>query len=619
MRKLLVSIIAISWSIFQLYYAATGVFDLLQLLPLHLMFAMVLVFLLHPLHKTPTSIFFWIDILLIALCLLGGVYYLANYPRIITRIRFISPVTSLDLFFGVITIVLLMEAARRTIGIALPILGISFLIYAFFGSHFPGILSHREISFEELIESLYLTQEGIFSVPLRVSGVIVFLFILLGAFLKFGGIGSFYNDFALAIAGGSRGGAAKVAVVSSSMMGTISGSATANVATTGTFTIPMMIKVGYKRVFAGAVEALASTGGQIMPPLMGAAAFIIAQLTGTPYWYVVLAAILPAILYYAAVYIQVHLEALKLGLGVIPTTNRPNLKKLIFTQGYMVTPLIILIYFLAIGSTVNMAAMMAILICAIIMSLSFLIQKNWDDFKKFLKALEWGARAAIIVAIPCALAGIIIGVLTLTGLSLKLTNNIVAISGGNVFFLLSLIAVICIILGMGMPTSAAYITVAIVAVPALIMMGIPVLAAHLFAFYFAEMSMITPPIALAAYTAAGIAGCNNTSIGLQACRMGLPIFIIPFLFVFYPSLLLVGSPLYIVIIFFKALFIISALSIALNGYLFKRTNILKRISLTVAAVFVITPVVLLNITGFALFAGTILHSYRAAHKLEIGS
>jgi len=604
-KKIAIIIVGTAWALTQLYEGVTGRLDYLQLLPLHLYFALVMVFLLRPISKKK-SWFLIFDLVLIGLTVAGAYYYMDNFMRIISRIPAVSPVTQWDMFFGTVTIGLVLEAGRRTVGLFLPILGGVCIIYSFYGPHFPGLFAHGGLSATRFIDFMYLSQEGLFGVPLRVSAVFVFLFVLFGAFLKTSGIGDFYNNLAMSVAGGMRGASAKVAVISSGLMGTISGSAVANATTTGTITIPMMVKGKYKPVVAAAIEALASTGSQIMPPLMGAAAFIMASITGIPYFGVVIAAIIPGILYYTVVYTSIHILAVKGGMGAIVKEDRPKFLPLILRDGFMLIPIFALIYYLAAGYSVARAIIFAIGYCLLVVLITFIRNRDFSQLIAAFYALSNASKSAIHVAVPCAIAGIVVGVLNLTGLSLKLTQIIIGVSDGNIALLLALVAVLCLILGMGMPTTAAYISVAIIAIPALIRLGVPTLHAHMFGFYFANFSFITPPIALAAYATAGIADENSFEVGKKAFVLGLPLYILPFMFILFPSLLLTEGVLLGIISGIRAtLIIISFLAIILN-FLFTKLRVTEKILFGLGGLLLFFPNIILDITGVFLFVLAIL-------------
>ena len=598
-RSAAIAAVAIFWSLIQLYYGYTRALDYLQILPIHLYLAMALVFLLKPTLRIPSKCAWILDFSLAALSIICGIYFLWEFERISTRIPFFSPVVPMDLVFGAITMALLLEAGRRALGSVLPILGISAILFSIFGRYLPGLLGHRALSYTELMEFMYLTQEGIFGIPLRVSATFVFMFILFGAFLQKTGLGDFYFDLANAAVGRFRGGPGKVPVIASSLFGTISGSAVANVAVDGPITINMMKRSGYKAHQAAAIEALASTGGQIMPPVMGAAAFVMAQIMMVRYWDVVVAAILPAILYYVSLYIVLDVEAVKLGLG--RSKIQTDLKSLL-GRSYMIAPLFIMVYLLSLGYSETLSAFIGVISAAAIALLPILARRRPGDLRIIPEALVDGAKASVEVAISCAIAGILVGALVLTGLGLKLTNIIIDASGGSLPILIVLVMVVCLILGMGMPTTAAYITVAALAIPSMIRMGVPPMAAHMFGFYFAILSMVTPPVALAAYTAAGIAGCRSSEVGWQAFKYAIPSLIIPFYFVQHPQLLMIGSPLEIAFYFAKAVIIITSVSIAMMGHAFTEIPKPVRLAFLASAAMAFIPEPVTDSLSVVLFA-----------------
>lgn len=608
-KKILIIIVGSAWALVQLYEGMTGRLDYLQLLPLHLYFCLVMVFLIKPTSQK-NKYFLIVDALFILGSIAAAYYYLDHYMRLISRIPAVSPVTDLDKFFGFMTIILIFEAGRRTVGLFLPILGFIAVIYSFYGPSFPGLFGHAGLSVNRFIDFIYLTQEGIFGVPMRVSAVFVFLFVLFGAFLKTSGIGDFYNNLAMSVAGGMRGASAKVAVISSGLMGTISGSAVANATTTGTITIPMMIKGKYKPTEAAAVEALASTGSQIMPPLMGAAAFIMASITGIPYFGVVVAAVLPGILYYFVVYLTIHILAVKRGMGALAKEHRQKFLALILKEGYMLIPIVALIYYLAQGVSVARAIILAIGYCLLVVLINLIRSRDLTQLKDTILALSTASKSAIHVAVPCAIAGIIVGVLNLTGLSLKLTQIMINFADGNIFLLLILVALLCLILGMGMPTTAAYISVAIIAIPALIRLGVPLLHAHMFGFYFANFSFITPPIALAAYATAGIADANSFEVGKRAFILGMPLYLIPFMFILFPSLLLTEGILLGIFNAFRAAFIITAASSVIMNFLAAKLANLEKLLFVGSIVALLFPHYLLDILGIVLFVSAIVLNFR---------
>ena len=594
----IVKIICILFSLFQLYTAAFGVYEAQIQRSIHLGFVLVLVYLLYPARlsqrKTGLKV---TDVIFAALGLAVGAYVVIEYTDLMMRAGL--PTTG-DIVFGGICILLVLEASRRVVGLPITIVGIVFLAYAYFGPYFPGMFAHRGFSYTRIITHMYVTTEGILGMPLGVASTFVYLFILFGAFLHKTGLGKFFIDLALAATGHRIGGPAKVAVMASGLFGTISGSSVANVVTTGTFTIPLMKSIGYKAEFAGAVEAAASTGGQLMPPIMGAAAFVMSQFIGISYIEIAIAAALPAILYYLAVGLMVHFEAKRLGLKGIPKENLPQVKK-VFAEGWhLLLPLFVIVYLLVKGYTPLRAA----LVCIIVTVAIAMLRKNTRlNGKDILDALENGARSAIGVSAACACAGIIIGVVTLTGVGLKIANGIVVLSGGSFFFTLVLTMIASIILGMGLPTTAKYIVLASMAAPAIMKFGVPILAAHLFIFYFGIVADLTPPVALAAYAGAGVAGGDPVKTGFNGLKLALAGFMIPYIFVYNPGLLLIDTTLpEIILMIGTSLLGAFALALGGSGYWMRNLNILERIIFFGAAVTLIFPGVVTDSVGVGIMA-----------------
>ncbi len=615
---IVVSCIAISMSLFHYYTAAMGVLVAMQQRAVHLMFAMVLAFLLWPAtkrlskHKLP-----WYDVVLALLGVGVCLYLLLNYEALIFRAGL---PTSMDIYVGIVAILLVLEIARRAVGPELPLVALAFIVYARFGQWMPGLLIHRGYSLRSIVDHLFLTTEGIFGIPLGVSSTFVFLFILYGAFLEKTGVGQFFIDLAFAATGHMRGGPAKTAVLASGLMGSISGSSVANTVTTGAFTIPAMKKVGYSPEFAGAVEAAASTGGQIMPPVMGAAAFIMAEMTGIAYIDIVKAAAIPAILYFLGVGTMVHLEAVKTGLKGLPKSMLPRAGETLRRGWYLIIPLFTIIYFLMVGRSPFWAAFQSINIAVLVALLGFLLKRDFKSGKALIlgipKAFENGARSAVGVAAACACAGIVVGVVTLTGLGLKFAHLVIQVAGGNLLLTLFLTMIASIILGMGLPTTAKYIVLATMAAPALVKLGVPLIAAHLFIFYFGIMADITPPVALAAYAGAGIAGGNAMKTGLTAVKLALAAFLIPYIFAISPGLLLIDVTwLEAVHNIATALMGIIALATAVQGYFIVPALLWERVLLFAAALGLIDPGLLTDTFGLVAL-GVVYLAQRSRREKE---
>ena len=595
-------VVALVLAAFQLYTAGVSMLTAWIQRDIHIVLIIILVFLIYPITKKgereKATIFDW---LLILLALASGAYIILNYQAIVLRLGI--PTTT-DIAFGIIMIFLILEASRRSTGWVLVIIAGVLLLYTFIGPWIPGILGHKGYSLSRVVSQMYLTTEGIFGTPLGVSASYIFLFVFLTSMLEKIGMGDFLLEFAMAVMGRYVGGPAKTAVVASGLMGTISGSAVANVVGTGTFTIPLMKRNGYLPYFAGAVEACASSGGQLMPPIMGAAAFIIAEFLGIPYISVVIAALIPAVLYYLGVLSGVHFEACRLGLRGLPREQLPNTWQVLKKGWPYLIPIAVLIYFLGILQyTPIRSGFYAIVTAVVVSSFKKVTRLNWERFKDAVLA---AAQNTIAVALACAAAGLVIGSINLTGMGLKLSSFIISISGGNVWLALILTAVIALIMGMGLPTTAAYIVVGTMAAPALVEMGLLPLAAHLFVFYFAIISAITPPVALAAYAAAGIAKDDPMKIGFTAVRLTLGAFIIPFLFAMDPTLIAKGDFLSIAWATLTAIIGMMALAGGAIGYVIKQATILERALLIVAAFLMLQVGLVTDLIGFVLIAAALL-------------
>ncbi len=498
-------------------------------------------------------------------------YLFINYEYIITRYALVHPLSGSDMVFGILLAVLLIEASRRAIGPALPITAGVFLVYAYLGPYLPGLLRHSGFTTEAIVDQLSFTTEGIFGMPLGVSATYVILFIIFGTFLEKSGTGQLFMDFASAITGWTRGGPGKISCISSALFGTISGSAVANVMVDGWLTIPLMKRTGFKPPFACAVEATASTGGQIMPPVMGAAAFVMSEFTGIPYITICLYAMIPALLYYLSLFMSIHFEAGRMGLKGLPKEELPNLKKTMATRGHMFIPLIIIVYMMTAGYTPMYACIYSTVAVVV---LSFLRKETRMGFWTIVKALEESAKNTLGVASACACAGIVIGVINLTGVGLKFTSFVLFLAGASLIPALILTMIAGIILGMGMPTTPAYIVQAALLIPALIKLGVLNVAAHMFVFYFSTISAITPPVAMAVYAAAGIGGAKLWPTGLWAMRIAATGFVVPFMFVYGPSLLFIGSAFDIITSAISASFGVIALAAGHDGLVCERTETL---------------------------------------------
>lgn len=591
--KLIVSTIAISWSLYQLYTAIFGALPSQLHRAIHLGFALTLTFLIYPrkksLYKKGIQIY---DIILALLGASVALYWIFNYRSILYRAGdSILP----DIIMGGMAIIILIEAGRRVSGLPIITIASVFLAYCYVGPYMPMALAHRGFDVERIITHMYLTTEGIIGIPTGVSASFVFLFILYGAFLEKTGIGQFFIDIANAIAGKAVAGPAKVAVVTSALEGTISGSSVANVVGSGSFTIPMMKKLGYRPEFAGAVEAAASTGGQIMPPVMGAAAFLMAEFIGIPYTSIILSAAIPAILYFTGVFAGVHFEGHKIGLKGLSKDQIPNAWKVLKSRGHLILPIIGIIYFLVSGLTPAKAAAAGI---GLAVGCSFISKETRMKPMDIVNALENGAKTAVGIAIVAATAGIIVGVVTLTGLGLKLANGIVSLAGGNLFFTMFLTMIASLILGMGTPTTANYIITSTIAAPALLQLGVPIIAAHMFVFYFGIIADLTPPVCVAAFAASGLAKGEPIRTGLISTKLAIGAWIIPYIFVYSPSLLMIDTTiLEVIIVFCTSIIGMTAVSAGIANCFFTHTTMIERVLLIIGGLMLIVPEIYSSIAG----------------------
>jgi TRAP transporter 4TM/12TM fusion protein len=594
------AVTAVVLAVFQIYTALFGVFDALIQRSVHLGLALILVFAFYPSvgAKNDRRRYALLDLFLMVLS--GGLcaFILLNYDWL-ANVRFaaVSPLSIGEVVFGILLFVLVLEGTRRVVGNALVFCVIPFILYPFLGKHLPGVLHTVSLSFSDFLDFQTLTLGGIFGIPLGVSAAEIAQFIIFGAILLSTGGSTLINNLAISVAGKMVGGPAKVAVVASALMGTITGSGTANVATTGCVTIPLMKRAGYSPSFAAAVEATASSGGQIMPPVMGAAAFVMSGLTGIPYVKIIGYAVFPALLYYLSVFTCVHLEAKRMNLpGIAPEMT---LKETLRRYGHMIIPIAILVYLLIAGYTPRLAGGYGV-VSAI--AASFLRPASRLTLSGLLKALEASAKGMLIVVLSCAAAGVIVGSVELTGLGHRLSSAFIEISGGMLILGLFLAMIIAIILGCGMPTTPAYIVQAATVIPALIAMGLPLPVAHMYAFYFACMSLITPPVAPTAYTAAAIAEADGFKTGWIAFRLGIVGFIVPYMFAYSPTMLLIGEWWHVAITVITGAIGVICLAAAGEGYLIQPLKWYERILGLAAAIFLIVPKISFAAPGFAALA-----------------
>lgn len=563
--------------------------------PIHLAFGLGLVYLLYAGsskgNKNKVGIFnIFLALLGVGVCM----YWVFDYEGLVTRT---GNYTTLDMVVGGVAILLVLEAARRVVGIPITLIACIFLLYTYLGPYMPGFLEHRGSDVERIIGHSYYTLEGILGTPLGVSSTFIFLFVLFGAFLEKTGVGEYFNDLSLVIAGRRIGGPAKVAVFSSALQGTISGSSVANVVTSGAFTIPMMKRLGYRPEFAAAVEASSSTGGQIMPPVMGAAAFLMAEFIGVPYLEIAKSATLPAILFFVGIWIMTHFEAKRLGLRGLTKEELPD-KKEVLKKMYLLLPIVIIITALMMNISAERSAIIGIISTIVVGAFRKETRMSLSDI---LEALASGARMALGVVAATACAGIIVGTITLTGIGLKLANGLIDLAGGQLFLTLFFTMIASLILGMGTPTTANYIITSTIAAPALVQLGVPEIAAHMFTFYFGIVADITPPVALAAFAAAGIAKSKPMRTGVESTRLSIAAFMAPYIFVVSPALLLINTT------FFESIWVMLTSTLGmigvgagLIGYWMAKLNPLERIMAVAGGVLAVIPGVESDIAGFIL-------------------
>ena len=589
--------IAVAMSLYHMYVAGFGPPEAMVFRGTHLLFALTLVFLLYPLRAGGAPGWRALDALLLLASWSFVLHIFFNYQYFTDRTIYIDELSVSDRFYAVVAVLVVLEATRRVIGWALPLTAIAFLVYA---------IGFTNVSMQNLMEQVYLSLEGIFGSTLGISASYVMLFVLFGAFMEKSGTGQLFMDFAMSITGNSAGGPGKVAVVSSSLFGTVSGSAVANVMVDGPITIPLMKRTGFRPPFAAAVEAVASTGGQLMPPIMGAAAFVMAEFLAVPYAQITVWAILPSFLYYLAVFFAVHFEAKRYKLAGVPKSELPAFGNVMLVRGHLFVPILVVLAGLMLGYSAPLCALWGALSC-LPLALLRRSTRAGISWKTVVEALEEGAKNTLAVAMACACAGIVIGCVTITGLGIVFTQMVVALSQDSLILALALTAIAGIILGMGMPTTPAYIMMVALLVPAVIKLGAVTPAAHMFAFYFAILSAITPPVALAVFAAAGLAKANMWATGFAAMRAAAPAYIVPFMFVYEPRLLLITKDwatdwLYIAWAAISASVGVVALAAGLFGWLVGFATMWQRVLLVVAALCLITPGLITDSIGFGLLA-----------------
>ena len=589
----------LAFSVFQLYTSIFGILTAQLQRSIHLGFALALIFLLFPARKKNLKVkkVAWYDLLLAVIAVAVGAYWPVMIDELVNRVGRLTPT---DFYIGIAAILLVLEATRRTVGLPITIIAAVFMAYALYGPYMPGFLAHRGLDLESLVQTMFFTTEGILGTPLGVSSTFIFLFLLFGAFLVKTGVGQYFNDLDVAVAGKSTGGPAKVAIFSSALQGTISGSSVANVVTSGSFTIPMMKKLGYRKEFAGAVEAAASTGGQLMPPIMGAAAFLMVEFIGggITYWDIAKAATIPALLYFTGIWIMTHFEAKRIGLRGLSDEEMPDRKE-VLRKIYLLLPILIVIILMVSGMSIMRAALWSILSTIVVCAVS---KETRIGFRDAIDALVDGARTALGVAAATAAAGIIVGVVTKTGLGLKLANGLLDLSGGYLIPTLMLTMLAAIVLGMGSPTTANYVITSTIAAPAIILLGVPDLSAHLFVFYFGIIADITPPVALAAFAAAGVSGGEPLRTGVNSAKLAIAAFIIPYMFVLSPELLMIDTTWpELIWVVFTAISGMLAIGAGIIGYWLRKLSWWERVLGIVGGIMLIYPEGMTDIIGLGLF------------------
>lgn len=601
------------WTVFQLYFTTIGTISAINLRAIHCIFLLLFTFLLFPAYKSEKralSLPPLRDIVLIFLSAGTFGYLILNYTRIAQSG---GRVNSFELWIAAVALLMVFEASRRASG-NLTILALLFLGYNWFGTYLPGLLGHNGFTLKRVLITQFWGTQGVLGTGIGVSATYIFLFVVFGAFLKHSGFSKFINDFSLTLVGQTSGGPAKVAVVASALLGMINGSAIANVATTGTITIPLMKRTGYKKEFAGAVEAVASTGGQFCPPIMGAVGFVMAEFLHLSYTKVMIAAIVPAFLYYLGLLFSVHFEAKRLGLSGLAKENIPDAMVVLKEQGHLVLPLFSLIGLMLAGYTPLYAAVISIFAT---IAASWLRKETRMNMSKIIEASVEGARSAVSVGVCCVIIGVIIGTVTLSSIGLNMGYLILSIvNDGSILLTGLFVMIMSTILGMGVPGVAAYVIVQAVAVPVLINVGVLPLSAHLFCLIYACLSNITPPVAMSAYVAAGIAGSDQTKTGLWAVRLGLVGFIIPFFFLNNPILLIGATPDAILTeslwAFASACFGTIALSAGLEGWLLRHCSILGRLLLVISALAMLYPGLITDMAGALCLIIILIFQYK--HK-----
>jgi len=608
---LFVTAAAVVLSLFQLYTAGISPLTAMYQRSVHLVLIMVITFALNPPTKKASrdrfDIYMAFDWFLILVAFLIGLYIWIEFDAIIERQ---GDWTRVDVFLGIVTIVLVMEATRRAIGLFMSVIAAVFLLYAYLGPYMPDLFAHKGYSVERISTTLYLTTEGIWGLPVGVAATFVFVFVLFGAFLERSGGGDFFIDLAYSLTGRMSGGPAKTSVVASGFMGSVSGSAVANVVTTGSFTIPMMKRVGYRPHVSGAIEAAASTGGQLMPPIMGAGAFLMAEFTNTSYLHIIKIAIVPAILYYVSVLFFVHFEAKKEGFIPSAKEDLPKLWVTLRDGLHFLIPVGVLIYVLI----NNYSPMMAGFIAVVSTVAAAMVRKSTRlSLRDIFEALESGAKKAVMVSVACGCAGIIVGCVSLTGLGLKFSSMVVSLSAGSPFLAIMLIGAASLVLGMGLPVTASYIVLVILAGPALMELGLPILVAHMVVFWYSQDANVTPPVALASFAGAGLAGASPMRCGFSSWKIAKGLYIIPIVMAYRP-LLGNGPPGQVILTMVLTALGLIAFTACMEQYLVRKLSIIETGIVGLAALAMLWPIYWLSIVGAVLFLAILAFQWLQARR-----
>lgn len=591
-----VTIISVAMVLYHMWIIAFGAPEAIVFRGIHLVFALVLTFLIYRVNRTASDTPSIADYALVVLSVAAVGHLIVNYEYVVTRIYYIDDLTWTDMILGTALVLIVLEATRRAVDLSLPITSILFLLY--------GLLIAK-LGYERTIDQLYMTTEGIFGLAIATSATFVLIFVVFGSFMERTGTGQLFMDFAMAITGHTAGGPGKVSVVSSSLFGTISGSAVANVMVDGPISIPLMKRSGFPPHFAAGVEATASTGGQIMPPIMGAAAFVMAEFLAVPYSQIVIWAVIPAILYYVACFAAVHFEAKRRGILGLPRSELPKLRVVMRERGHLGLPILVILGFMYSGFSAPMAALMGTLSCFPVAAMRK-STRVYVTIPNIVGAMVDGAKNSLVVALACAAAGIMIGIVTLSGLGIVFTQWVTALSQDSLFIALLMTMLAAIVLGTGLPTTPSYIILTALLIPAIMKLGVIEPAAHMFAFYFSVLSAITPPVALAVFAAAGLAKADMWDSGWAAMKIGAAGFIVPFMFVYQPALLMIGDWPTIIQAFITSSIGIGLFAGGLHGYFVTAANAWQRVVLVAAGMFLVFPGIWNDLAGAGLAAFVIV-------------